>query len=198
MAFVDLPTGCVAGYTASLVPRPARARSAFGTAGININRLGQHWRFEVRLHAMTQANALKWDTDLGNNTGDGHRWTIPQGDLISGSEGTPLVAGANQQGSSLNIDGAMAGLVIPKGAFVSIVTNGRRYVQRMAAAVTVGGGGTATLTFTSPMRVIPGDNNVVEIKTPKVEGLVDFTGLPVDTLFSYLTKGGSFSIQERG
>jgi len=200
MAFIDLPVGCVADYKGQLVPRAARSRSAFGTGGSNISRLGRHWQCEVRLHKMLQDDAIKWDSRLSNDTGDGHRWTIPQGNLISGPEGAPLVAGANQQGTTLNIDGAAPGLVIPEGAFVSTITNGRRYVQRMAAQVTVSGGGTAALTFTAPMRVIPGDNNVVEIKSPKVEGLIeDFDGLSVSvTLARYITDGATFIIRERG
>ncbi|MFW6299956.1 MAG: hypothetical protein ACOC20_03435 [Oceanicaulis sp.] len=196
MAFVNLPAGNVRSHVARQASRPSRARNAQGVGAANINQLGKVWAFDVTLTAMLQAAALQWIARLNNNTGDGHRWTIPQGDLIPGSEGAPRVAGAGQLGTSLNVDGVTASMAIPEGAFVSIITAGRRRCYQMAETVTANGSGAVTLVFNTPLRVAPADNDVVEIKAPKVEGLVDFSGMALAAL--YQSRGGAFTITERG
>lgn len=174
MSFIDLPTGCVEFWDARMAVPPSRAKDGQGVPRSNLNQLHKVWAFEVTLHKLSQTNALKWMARLNNNTGDGHRWTIDQGSLIAGDEGAPRVLLGGQLGTSLNIDGVTADMVIPEGAFVSIVTGGQRYVYQLAADVMASGTGTATLVFNTPLRVSPNDNDVVEIKTPIVEGLVDF------------------------
>lgn len=192
MAFTDLPAGFVLGYTPRLASRPSRARDAQGVARANIEQLGKVWALDVTLKRMVQADALKWIARLNNNTGDGHRWTIPQGDLISGSEGAPRVLLGGQLGTSLNVDGVANGLVIPEGAFVSHITAAKRYLYQTASQVTASGTGTATLIFNTPMRVSPSDNDVVEIAAPKIEGLVDFNGAELGAL--YQAPGFQFTI----
>ncbi|WP_270374991.1 hypothetical protein [Marinicauda sp. Alg238-R41] len=194
MSFIDLPTGCVEDWTPRLTPRPSRARDSQGLPRGNINQLGKVWAFDVSLHAMTQIDALKWIAELNDNTGDGHRWVIDQGSLISGSEGAPLVAGGSQLGTSLDIDGVTNGMVIPQGAFISIITASKRYVYQLASQVTASGTGTATLAFNTPMRVSPADNDVVEIAAPKIEGFVDFDGMSFARRRRFVSGGAQFTI----
>lgn len=198
MALVDLPTGCVDDWTARLASRPSRARDAFGRGRSNISQLGAVWAFDVTLHKMTQANALKWIARLNDNTQDGHRWTIPQGSLISGSEGTPRVNLGGQLGTSLNVDGVTASMVISEGAFVSIITASRRYAYQLASQATANSSGAVTLTFNTPLRVSPNNDDVVEIAAPKVEGFVDFNGMSLANRRSFIGGGAQFTIVERG
>lgn len=194
MAFVVLPTGCVEDFTPRLASRPSRARDAQGIARSNIQQLGKVWAFDVMLHKMLQAKSLEWIAKLNDDTGDGHRWTIPQGSLISGAEGTPRVNLGGQAGTSLNVDGISNGLVIPAGAFVSIITASKRYVYQMASTVTASGTGTATLVFNTPLRVSPANNDVVEIAAPKVEGFVDFNGMSFANRRGFIGGGAQFTI----
>lgn len=196
---VQLPTGCVENWTGRLVPQPTVSKSAFGTNRQHFARLGRHWQFDVQLFTMTQTKALEW-VQLENET-DTLLWNIPQGDLVAANEGTPLVAGASQLGTSLNIDGVTPGFVIPQGAYISITTSGQRYVYQVTAAVTASTTsptGEATLSIQPPLRVSPADNDVVEISSPKLEGYVNFQGLTHARRADNLVRGVSFQIEERG
>lgn len=193
---IQLPTGCVQDWSPGLVPRPNRNSSATGTNTQHFVRLGRHWRFDVSLHAMIQAKAAEW-VDLENET-DTLLWNIPQGDLVADNEGSPRVAGGSQTGSSLDVDGITIGFVIPQGAFISIITNSRRYVYKVRAAVTADGTGAATLSIIPPLRLSPLNNDVVEISDPKVEGLVDFAGFPHARRRDNIVPSVAFAIEERG
>jgi len=193
---ITLPSGGVRDWLPRLSPAPNENRSALGTNGQRFIRLGRHWAFDVNLHPMTQTDANAW-SDLDEET-DVLAWPIDQDDLLNDAEGTPLVAGADQLGNELDIDGATAGLVIPKGWFISVITSSRRYVYQLRSAVTVSGGGTATLPIRPVLRVAPSDNAVVEIAAPKVEGLVTARGFLRQSLSNRVASGAQFTIEERG
>lgn len=192
---IQLPTGCFDQWHPQLTPAPTRNASATGTNVQHFQRLGRHWRVTVDLHAMHQAKAEEW-ADLEDET-DTLLWNIPQDTLVAANEGSPRVNGASQTGSSLDIDGATLGFVIPKGAFISIVTNARRYVYKVKAEATATTG-SATLSIMPPLRVSPNNNDVVEISAPKIEGLVDFAGFPRRRRHDNRVPATSFVIEERG
>lgn len=192
---IVLPTGCVAGWAPQLVPQAVELRSAFGTNAQRFARLGRHWSIDVDLHKMTRAAADEW-ADLDEEA-DTLVWPIEQS-ALSSAEGAPKVAGAGQLGNSLDIDGATAGLVIPKGRFVSVVTGGRRYAYQVRSAVTVGGDGTATLPIRPLLRVSPANDDVVEIAQAYLEGFVSWRGMQRQSLLNRLVAGAQFTIRERG
>ena len=144
---------------------------------------------------MTQTKALEW-VQLENET-DTLLWDIPQGDLVAANDGSPLVDGASQLGTSLDIDGVTPEFVIPQGAYISITTSGQRYVYQVTAEVTATTG-SATLSIQPPLRVSPANNDVVEISSPKLEGYVNFQGLTHARRADNLVRGVSFQIEERG
>lgn len=196
---VQLPTGCVLNWNPSLTPAPTRSESVFGTNVQHFIRLGRHWKFDVTLHTMTQSKANEWVT-LATET-DTLLWDIPQGSLITGSEGTPVVNGASQTGTTLNVDGLTPGFVIPQGAFISVITSSRRYVYQVRADVTASTSsptGEAAISIQPPLRVSPGDGDTVEIESPKVEGYADFSGLEYVRRSDNLVRGFRFTLTERG
>ncbi len=190
----NLPTTAVVEWSAQIVPPPAESASAFGTNRQRFVRIGQHWRFTVTLPAQSQSTALDW-TDLEAPT-DTMVWEIPQGDLQAGNEGTPLVDGGGQLGSTLDVDGITPGYVIKKGAFISVISSSRRYVYQVTAEATATGLGEAALSIQPPLRVSPNNNDTVEIATPKVEGLSSADPLTIG--LSYVQRGRRFVIEERG
>jgi len=193
---IELPTGCVLKWTPSLVPQPATSKSAFGTNAQRIVRLGRHWRFDVTLHTMTQAKALEWSV-IDEDT-DTVLWKIPQSGLQNANEGTPRINGAGQLGTSLEIDNLSSNYVVNKGAFISILTGGRRYVHQVTATHTALGNGDATLQIKPPLRVFPGNNNTVEIAQPKVEGFAMWQNMTRNSRVNNIVRGASFTIEERG
>ncbi len=193
---ITLPTGCVQDFTSRLVPPAAESVSAFGTNRQHFVRLGRHWRFDVTLHAMLQAKALE-SSVLDDDT-DTMVWEIPQADLQAANEGTPLVDGGGQLGSTLNVDGITPGYVIKRGAFISITTSSRRYVYQVTAQATASGAGEAALSIQPPLRVSPNNNDTVEIAAPKVEGLASWSGMTRHRRVGNIVRGMAFTIEERG
>ena len=92
------------------------------------------------------------------------------------------------------IDGLTNGYVIRKGQFLSVVTQGRRFLYRAKASVTVSGGA-ATVPLRTMLRFPPADNDVVEIAQPMIEGFIRDLGewsVGVDRLV-----GLQFTVRER-
>lgn len=80
---------------------------------------------------------------------------------------TPLVNGAGQSGSTLNIDGLPPNEtgIIPAGARMGLATN---QVVWVAADADSNGSGEAAVTLTTPIRTSPDENSAVDLYTPKV------------------------------
>lgn len=188
-----LPSGDVLDHTPECVPKPQDSRSAAGGNLQQYVSAGRHWRFSVRLRRLTIARLAAW-SEL-DRPGEIFTWPIDQNDLQAAGEGSPRVNGIGQLGTTLNADGITNGYVINKGAFVSVISNARRYLYRVTASVTADGSGEAALSVFPPLRVPPGDNDVIEIAAPKVDGYVTFEG------FTQVWNGAlpsSFIIEERG
>ena len=74
----------------------------------------------------------------------------------------PLVYGASQTGSTLNVDGATPAATLKAGDWIALGYS----LHMIVADVTVAGGGTAALSITPPLRSSPADNSTVNILTP--------------------------------
>lgn len=188
-----LPTGFIKALS-GVLSEPNRNASAFNTNVQHFVRLGRKWTFSLTLRAMSHGEARQFWMLHANEP---VLCDIVQREAPTINEGTPLVDGAGQLGSTLNVDGLTVGETIEAGRFISIVTNSRRYVYQVTADATASGVGEAALSIQPPLRVIPNNNDTVEIAAPKVEGYVSgFRG------FGGAPNGGvaetSFTIEERG
>ncbi len=182
---------------ASLVSARADLSPAFGGDESRIARLGSKWQMRFQLAAMTYADALAW-TDLETET-DTVLLPVPQPGKSLGSPGTPVVDGASQLGSTLNVRGCSAAYSVFKGQWVSIVISSRRYLYRVTADATADGLGDIALPLRPLIRVAPADGDTVEIASPKIEGYVrDLPANAFDTNEAGHVPGLSFSIRERG
>lgn len=102
----------------------------------------------------------------------GARITWPQPGLVIGTPGTPLIAEAAEAGSTIKLKGLTAGYAIRFGQFFSIVHAGLRYLHSAAAQSTADGSGNATVVLNEPLRTDIDVDDVVEIASPKIEGLL--------------------------
>lgn len=108
-----------------------------------------------------------------------------------------VVDGAGQTGSTLNIRGRVAGEVLARGDFFSIIHAGRRYVFMIRGNVTVDGAGKAAVPIWPMLRFVTVDGEACEFAQPYIEGRLvgfdakgaAFTRIRVEPL--------SFSIIER-
>lgn len=191
MAAISLPlTPAPRMLGARLFPPPRELSSETGE-GTDQRIAGfQRWIFDFELPPMTYEQALDWEA-LFSST-DTLIMPIHEPGLTLPSYGTPLVAGAAQSGSTLNVDGLGTAEII-KGKWLSVVTSVRRYVYRTTAAVTPTAGA-AALSIRPMIRAAPADNDVIELAAPKVEGFVSFEGMTVSV--DKLVHGVRFSIRE--
>lgn len=166
-----------------------------GGAGQRVNRLGNRWRVRVEMPVLTVKQAREWSAALVQGLRLGVLMPIVQPDTYTGTPGSPLVAGAGQAGVELDVDGLTAAYGWKFGQFVSVITSSRRYLYMLSASGVADTSGVATLPIEPPLRVSPGDNDVVEIALPYIEGLLaDAPSWMLDV--DRLARGFSFAIEE--
>ncbi len=142
---------------------------AFGDGEQELLRKGSRYALTFLMPPMRYVTSMEWDDLMAE--GDTVVMKVHQPGFDTGAPGTPRVNGAGQSGSALVIDGLTNGYVIRKGQFLSVVTQGRRFLYRAKASVTVTGG-SATVPLRTMLRFPPSDNDVVEIAQPMIEGFV--------------------------
>ncbi|MRL69908.1 hypothetical protein [Brevundimonas sp. SPF441] len=142
---------------------------AFGDGEQELLRKGSRYALTFQMPPMRYVTSMDWDDLMAE--GDTVVMKVHQPGFDTGAPGTPRVNGAGQSGSALVIDGLTSGYVIRKGQFLSVITQGRRFLYRAKANVTVSSG-TATVPLRTMLRFPPADNDVVEIAQPMIEGFV--------------------------
>ena len=138
-----------------------------------LNRLGDRLAVDVVLTATQDAaQAQAYIARLRRGRREGALLAWPQLNLEIGNPGDPSVDGGGQAGASLAVKGLLPGYVVREGQFLSLVSDGCRYVHAVTAALTVPPSGLATLAIEPMLRVAPSDHDVVELAAPRIEGLV--------------------------
>lgn len=155
-----------------MTPRLVTARNelsaAFGGNVQRFSRMGSRHAIDFTMPPMTYIDAQDWSAiDAEDET---VVMVIPQPGLDTGAPGAPLVAGAGQTGTTLNLDGLTPHYVFRRRQWLTITTSGQRYAYRVKTETVVGSGGTVALPLTTMLRVSPADNDVVEVAEPKIEG----------------------------
>lgn len=196
MAVLTLPT---TPSPRSVTPRLISARNeltpAFGGGIQRLNRKGSRYALDVEMPPMRYVDAMDW-VDVLSET-DTVLMAVPQPSFDVGVPGSPLVNGAGQFGSSLTLDGLTPSYPIAKGQWLSVITNGRRYLYQCTAQVIANASGQMTVPLRTMLRFPPADNAVVEIAEPKIEGFArvaeDAFMVGIERLVSL-----KFTIEERG
>jgi len=193
MAVLVLPTDpAPANMGIAMITAKNVLAPAFGDGEQELLRKGSRYALTFQMPPMRYVTSMDWDDLMAE--GDTVVMKVHQPGFDTGAPGTPRVNGAGQSGSALVIDGLTNGYVIRKGQFLSVITQGRRFLYRAKANVTVSGG-TATVPLRTMLRFPPGDNDVVEIAQPMIEGFVRDLGewsVGIDRLV-----GLQFTVRER-
>lgn len=192
---VSLPTWP---WPARMTPRLVSARNemsaAFGGNVQRFNRMGSRHAIDVVMPLMPYEEAQDWSAiDAEDDT---VVMNIPQPGLDTGAPGVPLVAGAGQTGTTLNLDGLTPYYVLRRRQWLSIITGGTRYAYRVKTEVAANGSGVVAVVLTTMLRTSPADNDVVEIGEPKIEGFATVPEGAWETDTGGLV-GLSFTITER-
>jgi hypothetical protein len=197
MALVDLPERpTVRAAKWQLIDFGATMPGGLGGPSQRLNRLGNRWRLTVAVPPMDVALLREWQAKLNEGVeAGGVRLWVRQLGLRPGSPGVPRVNGADQSGKTLIVDGLTPGYTGRIGQFVSVVTDDQRFGFKLRSAFRADAAGEAELAIEPALRVEPGDNDVVEIGKPFIEGKL--AALPSeDTDVSELVAGFEFAIEE--
>lgn len=159
-------TGRLIGWGAELVP-------PLGGPTQRIDRLGTRfsWDFTLRPEPIA-AEGRQYISRIRRALLEGAIVTIPQVDLTIGSVGTPLVNTAVSGGKVVSVKGLPAAKQLVEGQYITFIHGGKRYLHSIDTTATANGAGVISLTITPMLRVNLSVNDVVEIATPKMEGLL--------------------------
>ena len=146
-------------------------RPPMGGETQRLRRLGSRWGLSIELAVIREGEDLAGliaDIIRGRDEGASYPW--PQPGIVVGSPGSPVIDGAGQTGSAINLRGFAAGYTIRKGQMFSVTVAGRSYLYQFTAARVASGGGAVAGAAIQPMlRRSPGDGAVVNM-TPSIEG----------------------------
>lgn len=186
--------------TARLVSRRRDLEPTFNGPTSRIRRIGSRWAMDFELPPMAYADAMAWVAALTAAEADTVTMLIPQPGFDTGAPGLPLVNGATQLGSLLDLDSFTPNHVVRAGQWFNLTVSGQLYLYQVAAekvATASGPGGVmADLAINPMIRRAPADNSAAGFAEPKIEGLLSGNegGWTVDVA---RTVGLAFTITER-
>lgn len=148
--------------------------------------------------AMTYEEAMVWAARLrtAKVTGDTVRIGVPQPGLDVAADSQFLVNASGQTGMTLNVKSGTVGNVIQEGQMFSLITGSRSYLYQVRTAATVPAGGLLALGILPPMRAAHLNNDALNLRTPIIEGYIDFRGLELDVA-TYHETGLAFTVTEK-
>lgn len=157
-------------FTPRLITSRTENSPAFGSSDQRFARMGSRYAFDVVLEPQDSLSAMDWiDIESESET---CVWPVPLIDLEPGTVGAPVIDGAGQTGSTVNLSGLTPHLFIRKGQWLSVITSSRRYLYRARETVVADASGDVALPLCTLLRVPHADGDVVELAEPKIEGFV--------------------------
>lgn len=177
----------------------AEQEPPFGGAITQVVYPGSRFSLDVQLPPLTAAQGRVWVARLIAGKGDGDvSLKFPQPDFTPGGNANAAIKTAVSGGTTIALKGLAVGQTLVEGQFFSIVHSGRRYLHQKSgsATITADGSGEATITIEPPLRVGISVDDVVEIATPTIEGILvgNEQEWTLDVARHY---GLAFSIKER-
>lgn len=149
-------------------------RPFLGGVDQKLNRLGDRFALDVTMPLMPLAETGRvWIARLIRAQREGALMEWPQPGFDVGAPGNPVVNGAGQAGSFLDVRGLTPGYRLLEGQFFSIIQSGRRYLQVVAADIAASAGGAAVIPIAPMLRMRPANGAIVEIARPMIEGFTE-------------------------
>lgn len=194
MSITRLPRGTK--FVMQPVRRVEVQRAATGGARLPISYAGDHWAIEIETGALPVLMGRGLVGKVLNGTNTPVRVLIPQPGVDTGAPGSPKVAGGDQSGMSIDVDGVTPYYVVREGQFITIETDGSGRAYLVTAEAVANAGGQITLPIWPMLHVEPEDNATVEIAAPWIEGLIDEGGEHESGLIAAVTPD-TFVIEEQ-
>lgn len=146
-------------------------RPASGAAAQRIDRAGSRFRIEVGFPPMPADTGRVFLSRLVKAKRDGIKIEYPLIGVSQGSPGSPVVNGAGQSGTTLNVRGLSAGYQVKEGYWLSISNGSRSYLHVVTAAATASGGAMA-ISIAPALRYPFADGAAVNLSAPVIDGFV--------------------------
>lgn len=127
---------------------------------------GARWRAQFTLHNLSEADTAKLQAFMAKLRGSAGRFYLPtfaRSKPRGTAASSPLVMGAGQTGTTLNIDGMVAATTLLAGDYLSVNDE----FKIVVADATANGSGQMAVTFEPPLRASPADNYPVLIVNPQ-------------------------------
>jgi hypothetical protein len=181
--------------TARLVSRRRDLEPTFNGPTSRVRRIGSRWSIDFDLPPMTYSDAMVWVAALTSAEADTVILAVPQPGFSVGSPGSPLVNGASQLGSTIDLDGFSTSYAAKVGQWFNVTVSSRLYLYQVATAKTASADVMNDLVINPMIRASPANNSAADFATPKIEGFLsgDQTAWTVDTARHV---GLSFTITE--
>lgn len=167
---ITLTTLPVADHTIELKSNAKLLTPVMGGVQQRINSLGDRFSLKINTDPMMYNQAARVITDLNAGLTETVIYPVPQPFAIANA-GSPQVSTANQKGRTLALKSLANGFKFSKGMFITVISNGTRYLHQITADTTVSGT-TATVAILPMLRVSPAVNDVVQVQNPTIEGFI--------------------------
>lgn len=171
-------------------------RPPLGGAVQRLNALGNRWSVTVTMPKMEGPVARQWIALLNLGLTNGVQWTIRQPDLSMGSPGAPRVSGSGHAGTLLPISGGAASYVYRQGQWISLLSEGARFLYMIAAQTTLNGSGAGTLPLIPALRAPPTNNDPITVINPVIVGWLNSAQSASWTIDNAQHFGLVFTIEE--
>jgi hypothetical protein len=159
-------------FTVRSINAVAYSMSPFTFAGQAHAYAGQRWEIDVTTKPLSIREARQWDAWLTSLRGQYGKFLMgdPMGYTPFGNGGgTPLVAGSDQTGGTLNIDGASTSQTdwLKAGDYIQLGTGEFSTLHKVLLDVDTDGAGAASLELWPHIRTAPSDNSSVIVTNPR-------------------------------
>lgn len=185
------------GVEATLLDYGFIQRPASGGSALRVDRPGSRYQVTVAYPPMQADVARKFVARLQRARREGLRIEYPLLGLSQGVPGVPVVDGAGQSGTTLDLHGLNPGYQVRQGFWLNVTdADGARYLHNVSDDAIVGSDGRVTVEIEPAIRAPLTDGAAVELRRPTVEGMLVESlswSLSVDRL---IRLGGSIVIEE--
>lgn len=159
-----------------------------GAASLRVDRPGGRYRITFGFPPMQPEQSTGFTSRLKRAKRQGLQVVIP---LLrsQGIPGAPVVDGAGQSGSSIDVKGFNLGYIIREDYWLTIIeADGTAYLHSVVETV-VATDGTATIEIEPPLRAPFPDEAEIEFAAPYMQGFMD------GDAFTYRVPGSPHSIE---
>src|SRR3546814_187997 len=162
------------GAQPSLLDYGMTLRPGTGAAVLRVDRKGSRYKANISFPPMLPSVSRIFIARLLKAKREGLRIPYPLIDVPQGAPGSPVVDGADQSGTTINLRGLTPGYAAKEGYWLSIEDEtGQHYLHNVSETARADGSGDLILNITPELRWPFEDGATVHLAKPMIEGFVD-------------------------